>query len=536
MKNIVKFASAALVSMSLMTSCIEETPPTGLANNDQIQNSASAMTAMLQGLSMQMSSPGSFLNNGLHTDYGYPSIGMVRDLMCSDIATIASNYEHYAAWMQNVSMGDNYMIQQWIWDFWTGMIYQSNSVIGTITEPTEASAPYLGIAYAYRAMSRMEAGQMYEFKDNPYTGEAGKSVLGLTIPNLVPGMTEVEGRVNPRLTKEELIEDIREDIALAKQYLENYNRTAMDMPNLAVVYGLEARLNLWAEDYAAAKTAAETAIQLSGCTPLTQAQWTDTTTGFNSSKSQNSWMWALLLNAESNAVKTGIINFTSWMATETTYGYACAGPIRMCDYKLYNRISDSDFRKLSWKAPAGSALEVPLIPDNAEYTSADMPDLANVKFRPGAGNPLDSQVASATDYPLMRVEEMYLIVAECDARNGDASSLVSFVQGFRDPNYNCFKTGDALLDEVLFHKRVELWGEGRVYFDWKRLELPIERYYENTNHRSDTQYNVKDGLAPWFNIVVVSYEAENNEKFVNNPDPSDTVILRDADGIKDPEL
>lgn len=535
MRNIFKFACAALLGVSLMTSCIEEVDPTSVATDDQILGSQQSQKAMVSGIAGYMNYYSSTWTGRGHYAYAYPSIGLMRDLMCNDVASPAAYYEWYNAWFTNQYMGQDYIYSQYMWTYLCGLTFTINNVIDVLEPTTTESKQWLGIAHAYRAMVRMEMGQMYEFKANPYTDSVNKGVNleGLTIPDLREGMTEEETRNNPRITKAALIEDIKADLEIAIEYLDGYAPQAVSDPTSAVAYGLKARLHLWEEDYTAAKEAAQMAISLSGCTPLTEAQWTDTKTGFNSYDSNNSWMWATRLTSESTLVKTSLLNFTSWMSTENTFGYAAiygGGCYRMADYKFYTRIPDTDFRKKSWVPLQNSKLQVKLVDG---FTLEDMPELCSIKFRPGQGEIDDYLIAAATDYPLMRVEEMYLIVAECDAHNGDASSLTSFMTTYRNPNYVCLATTpEELVEEALFQKRVELWGEGRIFFDYKRLALPINRYYEGTNQHEQAQFNVFDGVAPWMNISAVRTERENNEAFVNNPDPSDTVALYDEDGIK----
>ena len=40
------------------------------------------------------------------------------------------------------------------------------------------------------------------------------------------------------------------------------------------------------------------------------------------------------------------------MSNEATYGYTAAEPHLMINKRTYDRISDTDFRKKLWKAPA----------------------------------------------------------------------------------------------------------------------------------------------------------------------------------------
>ncbi|MDN3671470.1 RagB/SusD family nutrient uptake outer membrane protein [Flavobacterium branchiarum] len=43
------------------------------------------------------------------------------------------------------------------------------------------------------------------------------------------------------------------------------------------------------------------------------------------------------------------------------------------------------------------------------------------------------------------------------------------------------KTGQALVDEVIFQRRIELWGEGFRFFDLKRTNSDLDRTGANHN-------------------------------------------------------
>jgi hypothetical protein len=80
----------------------------------------------------------------------------------------------------------------------------------------------------------------------------------------------------------------------------------------------------------------------------------------------------------------------------------------------------------------------------------------------------------------MRSAEMYLIEAEARARQGgqDAAARTALfnLNSLRDPNYVLSaNSGQALIDEIMFYRRVELWGEGFRFTDLKRLNLPLNR-------------------------------------------------------------
>lgn len=86
----------------------------------------------------------------------------------------------------------------------------------------------------------------------------------------------------------------------------------------------------------------------------------------------------------------------------------------------------------------------------------------------------------AGDIPLMRTAELILIEAEALARMGnrdaDAAQTLYILAKNRDPQYTLStNTGAALIDEIMFQRRTELWGEGFRFFDLKRTDSPLDR-------------------------------------------------------------
>lgn len=87
---------------------------------------------------------------------------------------------------------------------------------------------------------------------------------------------------------------------------------------------------------------------------------------------------------------------------------------------------------------------------------------------------------SLGDVPLMRTSEMYLILAEAYAKTPGSEAaartvLFNLVKQ-RDPAaVISVNTGQALINEILFNRRIELWGEGHRWLDLKRLNLPLDR-------------------------------------------------------------
>ena len=59
--------------------------------------------------------------------------------------------------------------------------------------------------------------------------------------------------INPRVSREKMLEFIEGDLDKAEEYIKYFSRPKKTLPDLACIYGLKARLYMWVEDYAKAK-------------------------------------------------------------------------------------------------------------------------------------------------------------------------------------------------------------------------------------------------------------------------------------------
>lgn len=85
---------------------------------------------------------------------------------------------------------------------------------------------------------------------------------------------------------------------------------------------------------------------------------------------------------------------------------------------------------------------------------------------------------SNSSVPFMRGSEMALTEAEAAYHNNDmaaAKAALEAVNSQRIPGYTCTATGDALLEEIRVARRIELWGEGHNWHDYKRWNIPAVR-------------------------------------------------------------
>jgi hypothetical protein len=556
------FIVAALLSFN---SCIQETLPTEYVLDSQIQASETALKGMVNSIYTTMAGY-SNEDGGIET-ISYGSMrAMLEHATTPMVCTGANGYNTMGAWCYGAvsATGSNRGIYPSY--LYYGYIKNVNDVIRLIDidDLNDTKKGFLGICYAYRALYYMDLVQIMEYKkptDNRYTYvEPENDLTNKGVPIVTETTTSEEASNNPRATVDEIYDLILSDLQKAETYLTGYTRTDKTQPDLAVVYGLYARAytNLASRvkisatykdeiDYwKSAFEYADRAIVASGCTPLTEAEWTDPINGFNNRNSQNSWMWATSIS-ESNttASSTGSFVLAMIMGTETNfsaYGWRVG---RSLDRKWYERLSDYDFRKKSWLAPnffyestnqkegepylVEKDAEGNLVnnkwtmgQDNSSSVQSDWSDdysgfgvdnyqyklnsspswirsrinkgygfmswpwlYVNIKFRPNKGDYRTYAVGGATDYPIMRVEEMYFLKAEAllhISGIAEASKALEDIIKTRNITYSfTASSAEDFIDEYTFQKGIEFWGEGINYFDAKRLELGIHRGYLGTN-------------------------------------------------------
>lgn len=549
MKNkIFKTVLAVAAIAPALTGCIEEVVPTNGIIQSQLEGNPRATEALVWAMPGHMNEILLFNNTGNGWDMGYPGIMHIRDLFTADLhhSQLGANYNHFWYWSENsIGLGQAYLYTQYPWNWMYTHILSCNKVIQAIDINTENPElrMQLGSGYAYRAFTYLDFGRMYETL--PTDGyEVSPELCGLTLPIVDENTTEEMLKNNPRVKHDKMVEFIKSDLDKAVSLLETNAsaRPNKTIPDLSVVYGLYARLYLWDATYAeeidgdAARARTQyaeaqkyAALAKSGYTPLTQEEWLSTTTGFNDD-SQSAWMFSGKYVTEDDAVQSGNFSWVGWMATEKTYGYSssrlkCFPEIGAA---VYERISDRDWRKLSFVAPEGSALagREPFI-DNAFAEEFFTVPYISIKFRPASGNQTDRLVGCAGAYPLMRVEEMYLIEAEAAAHLDAAAGktlLEDFMKTYRYSQYQCIASSvEDVVEEIIFQKRVELWGEGQSYFDIKRLNYSVTRAYEGSNFIWGSETFNTNGRPAWMNFVITRQELANNKgipESLNAPTPA----------------
>lgn len=571
LKNII-LPAATLLLASAMTGCLKEAfPEDDSASAEQI--AGADKTALVAAMP-------AYLNAGGDEawDIGFSGFQIFWDAMTEDYPVYSDNYDYFRYFNTQLSIGNN-GVSQTFWVRYYYLLQKANSVIAICdTDPHSSDAVSMGEALVFRSMVYLDLARMFEYKRtriarlDDIADERG--AWGLTVPVITEKTTEAESRVLPRAPFYEMYRFINNDLLNAEKYLrDTHSVEDKTLPCLGVAYGLHARLwlemgsrfELYPEDLAKQienesaleqyeklgitsandcfRKAAEYARKAigEGFTPVSRNQWFDTSSGFNAPN--NSWLWALTVSPNLAIATSDWKSIPSFKSPEANYGMSNStyGCTRMIDARLFGKIDANDWRRATWIDPEFVDMadgDEKVEEFNATYSSVtvfnydtfcDYPAYSGFKFRPASGNCDSPVIGNLVSLPLMRIEEMYLIEAEalahCDGPAAGKAAIEDFMNSYRMNEGTTFTCNASSLEDVVdviwTQKRVELWGEGQVYWDYKRRELAIERGYPGTNHPAIYRYNSNSGaVAPWTNFYIPDRVQNLNQSIVLNPDPN----------------
>lgn len=570
MKRFIKNIILVCLAVPTLTACLEEAYPGQGFTQDQLpgtDNSVASLSKAIPGAMLRMGS-----GNGHH---GYAGLAMDRDCMGAELPVFNTLYDLYGDLGTDSQLDPAYYVATDWWYFYYELIYKANLTLKAINIDASTSAEALahaGNALGYRAFAYYDMAFAYEYKKTGYEVLDKKAeidkIYGLTVPIRTEHTTQQEGTNDKRAPFYTMYRFIMTDLNRAEKYLQGYRRTGANMMDQGAIFGIKARLwlqlgtrfekydkdlqeQLKHEDdealakydklgIASANDCFKKAAQYArlaiseGHRPLTKAEWFNSTTGFNTVN--DAWLLAVQINTNDMTTSSdwNWKNFVGQMSPENTFGvnnFDCKA-FREIDAALYKTIEDGDWRKNTWISPADAGQVAAYSKYTTLYKADDwakLPALTGLKFHPRNGEMQNYKVGAAVDIPLMRAEEMFLIEAEAKAHyeglEAGKQALANFLNTYRynDNSYVCTATSlDAFNDEILRQKRIEFWGEGIVYFDYKRLEKAVIRKYTGSNHPVVYQFNTKTGgyVAPRMNLCLSRYERQYNENIVNNPNPT----------------
>ena len=515
-----------LLTLAACTKMDEVTYEGGAILSEQNQQvnlaDPSKATAAFSGLFTHIGQPDK-LGYDTPDDFGVLMMLFCNDLEGADALIADSGYNWFSVCGEYSSRSASYRNPTIRYKVPYNIIAACNEFIAGYPEDVEDvdALNMIGQAKALRAYAYLLLAPSFQFGYTTFADPFDEAAAPC-VPICSP---EIEDPAhNPRASVGAIYEIIIKDLNSAVELLDGYIRTSKTFIDQSVAYGLRARayLNMgkWQEAYNDAVNAAK------GYTPASIAEVS--VPAFNDINEHN-WMWGFYMTADM-ASAYPYATTSAWLRSFSGDSYSAAVQCyTMINTMLYNKIPATDVRKgwwvdenlqspllenLTWGDFSGQEIGPGVIDDVKE---AFLP-YTNVKF---ACNSLGN-TANDEDFPLMRVEEMLLIQAECLAnlnKPTEATSVLeSFIKTYRDPEYSVNGRGLTLLNEVWFQRRVELWGEGFAIFDTKRLNKPLVRFLgtaESTNQPTAFRFNMKAD-DPWLLMKFANAELNTNLSIVDN--------------------
>ena len=494
MKNIKLILTAivfSMISFSCETTYLDTAPTASIdasAAYSTTKNAAAAINGIYRSFVVR------YLSSQGHS--GHPAMMIIMDHLGEDmvIGTTAASW-HVGETRWTAHRSDVNVLSQFPYEMYYRFIGNANIGIANIDKsvgPQADKNQLKGEALALRAFSYLHLVQLY-----------GKRYEATAKPNSqlgVPLVLDPTTEGKPRSTVEDVYTQIKKDltdaIALLSIAPARPNKSHI---NVNVAKGLMARVALAQQNYAdAAKFAAEAR---AGFALMSDVQYQD---GFQDI-SNPEWMWGFDHLEDQTEYFGGYHSYISCNYNSTvirTYPKAI-------NSLLYNQIPATDVRSKMWvKAPTAANSVVP--PGGVRVP------FLNQKFRlPGVPS-----TSAMGDVPYMRAAEMFLIEAEAKARlndNAGAQAALFALVKTRDASaVQSTKTGTALIEEIMFNRRIELWGEGFRFFDLKRLNAPLNR--NGANHIASVVllYDVAPGDVRW-EFLIPRREINANAQIIQNP-------------------
>ena len=510
-------ASAGL--LGCMTSCdsdyLQTEPITNISESTAVSSTKAAQMsvygiARIMFSQLDTSYPRASNGEATYTQY-------VNEVLSPDNVSYFNMGECGRLWYTWQSLTDkNNTRNDAIWDYCYMIIGRANTILATIdgAEGTEAEKQWITAqALTYRAHGYLHALQWFgpRWQDSN-NGEAYAVIL----------RTEPGTGATPLGTMNEVLDLIYDDCKTAIDLYgkSGKSRSEIWQPDIEIAYGTLARAALLKNDWATARSAAKNARD---GYPI--ASNDDYMGGFIVETSDCMWT-----NWDNDVYYQ---SFGSWFSCNGAYPCNWSRGFGI-NIDLYRKLDPKDIRRQCFFTPdkAAEVAKIAGYEDVAGITEADfwngnnttvatmdcaaggLAKLAKGFVEYSVNNnpmaryatsypycPVKSGVPSTTPssmqfgaavkmwsngnngvygdskYPWMRATEMLLTEAEAAYMAGDqadAANLLTQLNSMRIPGYVA-PSGEALLEDIRLCRRIELWGEGQSWLDFKRWNLPAEK-------------------------------------------------------------
>lgn len=504
MKKIINklFAGSLLAGMMLVSSCagdyLDTAPTDSTGATDAVGTTANAMKA-LNGIAKIMTTQHSYFVSGFA---GENNIMIQYESYPSE----NYNYNYYASgWSpifnQEFHTRTNSIYDAYAWYYYYTIAGNANTILANIdnAEGTEAERNFVkASALTFRAYAFEKLVHYYCWRWQDSNNGASQGIV-LRLDESTGG----QGYATLAETYAQIYKDLDEAIMLFEQSGMDRNASQVWMPNINVAHAIYARAALTKQDYTKALTEAKLARQnyplmsnaeyhAGFCNPT--SEWIFGSFG---SAQENNWYWSYGTQYACNGYYAN--------AAGAANGAGSIGR------ELINRIPNNDARKALFltedKFPGynfndGSAMDLgygilgmgddekkadALWEEAAAYcqkmavSGLEAPYQAGYMYLGGQLKFYVFDTPGVSYLPFIRSSEMVLVEAEANYfLNDETAARAALVElnatSGRNPEYTCDKSGEALWNEIMDYRELELWGEGFAWSDYKRWNRDIVRH------------------------------------------------------------
>lgn len=504
MKKIINklFAGSLLAGMMLVSSCagdyLDTAPTDSTGATDAVGTTANAMKA-LNGIAKIMTTQHSYFGGGFA---GENNIMIQYESYPSE----NYNYNYYASgWSpifnQEFHTRTNSIYDAYAWYYYYTIAGNANTILANIdnAEGTEAERNFVkASALTFRAYAFEKLVHYYCWRWQDSNNGASQGIV-LRLDESTGG----QGYATLAETYAQIYKDLDEAIMLFEQSGMDRNASQVWMPNINVAHAIYARAALTKQDYTKALTEAKLARQnyplmsnaeyhAGFCNPT--SEWLFGSFG---SAQENNWYWSYGTQYACNGYYAN--------AAGAANGAGSIGR------ELINRIPNNDARKALFltedKFPGynfndGSAMDLgygilgmgddekkadALWEEAAAYcqkmavSGLEAPYQAGYMYLGGQLKFYVFDTPGVSYLPFIRSSEMVLVEAEANYfLNDETAARAALVElnatSGRNPEYTCDKSGEALWNEIMDYRELELWGEGFAWSDYKRWNRDIVRH------------------------------------------------------------
>jgi len=407
------------------------------------------------------------IDNGLngntsHDYFGLKSIQLATDLTGEDVV---QDVHHHFGFDYNVdNRSATYRRTRLMWALFYKMVSSSNSILDDYFAVETTDKDLLALksqALAIRGIAYYHLVNLYQ---QTYKGNEDK--WG------VPLVLKPTDDKKPRAKVSEVYKQITSDLRFAVENgaITSTKKDADKLVAAAYLAKAYAQMEKWDSVEVYSK------IAINGATLMSQATYENDFVSISNPE----WLWGNDINGETTSLYASFYSH----ADNTIDGYASLGVTKSIHNKLYEKVNNTDVRKK-------------LFVDNVLFPSIAA---KYSKLKNYVGLKYKSPADFTGDYCYIRVADPYLLLAEAQVEQNklaEAKATLESLIATRQTGYSAaaFDSQDALRQEIRLQRRIELWCEGSMFFDFKRWKIGIVRNVAGTNHR--TKIDVPAGDKRW---------------------------------------